>query len=240
MIEGHNAPAAGGSLANFRDLAGLALEEGGVTPAGVLFRGESPYDGDTLPTALTACGAFAALDLRSLKEAAHSPFKWPDHADLTAHPLYDDARPDRLPDAPDLPYLYEQILDAASERIAAVLDLVVSTPRPMYVFCSAGKDRTGIVVAALLRAGGVGRDQVLKDYTKSEQNLDLLLMRWGRAGSPFHGKRLVDRTWLTTPSAAMELVLARLDDHPGGPAGWFIAHGASGRALQTWRTRLGA
>ena len=38
--------------------------------------------------------------------------------------------------------------------------------------CTAGKDRTGLVVALALEAAGVERTAVVADYTQSALNLD--------------------------------------------------------------------
>ena len=53
-------------------------------------------------------------------------------------------------------------------------------PGPMLVHCTAGKDRTGIVVAVLLRAIGVRRADVLADYLRTEPNLPPAVERAAR------------------------------------------------------------
>ncbi|KAJ3389422.1 hypothetical protein HDU84_008754 [Entophlyctis sp. JEL0112] len=43
---------------------------------------------------------------------------------------------------------------------------------PVLIHCSAGKDRTGLVVALLLRLAGVGDDDILDDYELSNKGLE--------------------------------------------------------------------
>lgn len=40
---------------------------------------------------------------------------------------------------------------------------------PVYIFCSAGKDRTGLLVAILLSLLGASDDQIIRDYVKSAE-----------------------------------------------------------------------
>lgn len=48
---------------------------------------------------------------------------------------------------------------------------VMKRPRttPIYIFCSAGKDRTGLLSALLLSLVGVPRGDIIKDYVKSAE-----------------------------------------------------------------------
>ena len=51
---------------------------------------------------------------------------------------------------------------------------------PVLVHCAAGKDRTGIAVALILRLLGVDRDLVLADYILSEQASEAIDRRLNR------------------------------------------------------------
>jgi len=58
-------------------------------------------------------------------------------------------------DEPDLTFAYRHLTRDAAAEIAGIIGLVATAPGPILVHCTAGKDRTGIVVGALLRAIGV-------------------------------------------------------------------------------------
>jgi protein-tyrosine phosphatase len=45
---------------------------------------------------------------------------------------------------------------------------------PMLIACSAGKDRTGVATALLLWSLGVSRDDIVKDYLKSNDAIATL------------------------------------------------------------------
>jgi hypothetical protein len=42
-------------------------------------------------------------------------------------------------------------------------------PKPVYIFCSAGKDRTGLLVALILSVLGASEDEIIRDYVKSAE-----------------------------------------------------------------------
>lgn len=71
--------------------------------------------------------------------------------------------------------MYEAIAFEHSDEIAAVLTLLADPDRlPTVVSCTAGKDRTGIVVGVLLAMLGVPDETVLADYRESAAGLATL------------------------------------------------------------------
>ncbi len=67
--------------------------------------------------------------------------------------------------------LYERILTKHTEALIAALRRIAHSDGAVLVHCTAGKDRTGIVVALALLAVGVDRETVVADYAESESNL---------------------------------------------------------------------
>ena len=58
-------------------------------------------------------------------------------------------------------------------RLVEVLSLLVEKGTlPAVFFCGAGKDRTGLVTAAILSAIGVGNEVIIDDYIKSADFLE--------------------------------------------------------------------
>lgn len=58
-------------------------------------------------------------------------------------------------ESPDLATAYLGFLSKGGPVLATVAKFVAEAPAPVLVHCAAGKDRTGVAVAVLLRAVGV-------------------------------------------------------------------------------------
>lgn len=67
-----------------------------------------------------------------------------------------------------LPMLNQLLLRFAAPGIKYVLDIISDEARhPVVFYCTAGKDRTGIVSAILLSLVGVPDDDIIEDYSLS-------------------------------------------------------------------------
>ena len=158
---------------NVRDLGGLETGRGPIR-SGLLLRGAALHE-------LTAEGADVladlglrtVIDLRMKVERDAAPNLVRRHARLAGvrelhMPLVRDF--EDCPDSPDGSYLF------MTERGAPVIGAVLATlaepgALPALVHCSAGKDRTGIVVGALLRTLDVPLAQIHADYLRSNETL---------------------------------------------------------------------
>jgi protein-tyrosine phosphatase len=227
-----------GTMANTRDIAGLAAAGSRRTRAGVLLRGEAPHrPGDTAP-GLRAWPPKTVIDLRSSHELGRRhPFR--DLADVRNVPLLEDLAPEhQVEDAElrdNLGATYEYLLTAASESIAGIAEAVATAPAPILVHCAAGKDRTGVVVAVLLRAVGVRRKDVVADYLATNDNLPALMARLEENGLPVPPEGYV---MLTVHRQAIDRVLDVLDAFPGGARGWLVAHGVGEPHIEALVKRL--
>jgi rhodanese-related sulfurtransferase len=236
----------GTGLCNVRDVGGLPTEDGRTTRAGVLYRSDAPLPGDPPPAGIAAWPPRTVLDLRSSRERAAAPH--PLAAGTTVVlpvALIDDSRGAGAAPAPVLPpevelgrwfvALYRRWLRDHPVQIVEAVTAVVRAETPVLVHCAAGRDRTGVVTALLLRAAGVRRDAVVADYRRTEGNQALIADRHALAAG-FPGGRAA-LAGLRTPEA-IELVLDVVDGHSGGTAGWLLAHGASEVDLARWSERL--
>ena len=107
------------------------------------------------------------IDLRSSEEVAAKPC-----------PLAADARftyrhmpvtgGNAMPDSPaDVPLSYLRMVD---DQMVRILRAVRESQGVMY-FCTAGKDRTGVVSALVQREAGLTRQEIAADYALSGENL---------------------------------------------------------------------
>lgn len=230
-------------LCNVRDVGGLPTEDGRTTRAGVLYRSDAPQPGDPPPTGIAGWPPRTVLDLRSTREREAAPHPLAVGTTVVRPiALIEDVKgagATAMPSGPDvLPWfvaLYRRWLDEhPSQIVEAVMAAVQGTP-PVLVHCAAGRDRTGVVTALLLRVAGVRRDAVVLDYRRTEQNQARLADRLAMAAR-FPGGRGALAA-LRTPEA-IEQVLDVMDGHAGGAAGWLQAHGAPGADLRRWAERL--
>ncbi|MRJ77307.1 protein-tyrosine-phosphatase [Aeromicrobium sp. SMF47] len=225
-------------LVNLRDLGGLPVVGGGVTEAGVLYRSDAPYPDDEHPDHVPIWPPAAVLDLRSQAERDVIGHAWTGETRLHHHPLHDAAAPTSQR-SPHLAGLYADILDSVPERIAGVLAVAAQADGPLLIHCAAGKDRTGIAVAALLLAADVEPEAVVADYVVTADNMESLRTRWKRKGKvPLPGRPDIPAAWLLAPEDAIRHVVARFMDWPGGASSWLVDHGASPQDLERWRARF--
>ncbi len=224
-------------LVNLRDLGGLPLEQGGTTRAGVLYRSDAPYPGDEVPRHVSAWPPATVVDLRTAKEVVRGGYQWHGSTRVLHHPLHEAAVPGQVRDGGDLGELYTFILDTVPERVARLVSVVAGAPDgAVLVHCAAGKDRTGIAVAALLLAAGVPPEAVVADYVATQANMEALLRRWSER--EVYDGRPLPQGWLQAPEEAITLVVDRFVGWSGGVAGWLQAHGASPADLARWRRRM--
>ncbi|KAG2499238.1 hypothetical protein HYH03_002817 [Edaphochlamys debaryana] len=70
-----------------------------------------------------------------------------------------------------LQLMYEMLLDSAQPEIRKVMEVLLDASEARHAvlfFCRAGKDRTGLVAAAVLAVAGASEEQIVADYTRSD------------------------------------------------------------------------
>ncbi|WP_417510958.1 tyrosine-protein phosphatase [Microbacterium sp.] len=67
--------------------------------------------------------------------------------------------------------VYRVILSRHQQLLGTVIRAIAASDGPVLVHCTAGKDRTGLVIALTLAAIGVDRDVILDDYALTAANL---------------------------------------------------------------------
>jgi protein-tyrosine phosphatase len=172
-------------LKNFRDVGGLPTADGSLVKTGTLFRSASL---DTLTARdarrLAELGVRVVCDLRKPDEARKAaedrvnangvrrvnfPLHWQASHESRRYlrkvlfAVNGEQQYERY-----IAEYYRHIAFAAAPRIGEVVRLLADPAgSPMVVYCSAGKDRTGIVIAVVLTLLGVGFEDVTEDYVRT-------------------------------------------------------------------------
>jgi protein tyrosine/serine phosphatase len=234
---------------NVRDLGGHATEDGSVTRFGAVVRADGIRQlSDAGWLALADYGVARIVDLRFHDElAADPPREVP--AEVVHVPVFPDAAtgaweeidalsasaPD---DATATRDVYLTVLRLAPSGFAAAVEAVADAPEgTVLVHCTAGKDRTGLVTALLLRLAGVSVADVAADYAVSGENLRERARPWIEEAET--EKELQRRERIAaTPAEAMVGVLEDLQRRFGGVAGYLREGGAGEDVLERARARL--
>jgi protein-tyrosine phosphatase len=158
------------AMPNFRDLGGLSTVDGSrVRPRRLMRAAALCAVAAPVAEALTArTGPGIYLDLRTPREIERdgAPVALLD-AGWAWHraPVQDKAPGDRADDAQACLRRYRATLPRYLTVAAQAAELLAEGP--VVVACSLGKDRTGMVIALLLRWVGVHRDDILADFERS-------------------------------------------------------------------------
>jgi protein-tyrosine phosphatase len=167
---------------NFRDLGGLSAGSGARLRHGRVFRAEAILDPRPDDAALLTNKAIRlVIDLRSSGECVRAPNRfWAGQGaechnlDLmaslapTSNPwlaMRDDASVHGADKA--MHALYRGLPRAALTHAPTLLGRIAHGGTPVLVHCTAGKDRTGFMIALLLAALGVEQETILEDYLLS-------------------------------------------------------------------------
>jgi protein-tyrosine phosphatase len=221
---------------NSRDVGGRRAA-GGSVRAGVLLRSDAPLEiGEEGRAALREIGVRTAVDLREPVERDLDP---PDVNGIVVRnvPILDgdlDAAEMSLND------IYRYLLEHRAANLTdAVRALAAPDVLPAVVFCSAGKDRTGLVIALVLGSLGVPDEEIVEDYARTERAMAgpfraSLQTRAIMAGLDEQQLALK----LGAPPALMAEVLEWLRDRRGGAEGYLRQNGMEAAELEALRRGL--
>mgnify|MGYP002511197255 CR=1 FL=1 len=108
------------------------------------------------------------VDLRSAEELKRTPCPLQNMAEFTYYHLPVAGGGDTPKSKEHLHAVYRGMID---EQIDIILETILNATSNVMYFCTAGKDRTGVVSALLLKRLGVSENIIVKDYMESKENL---------------------------------------------------------------------
>ena len=234
-------------LVNARDLGGLRTRDGRVVRSRQVIRSDNPKGmTDRGQEELAEIVAPAlVIDLRIVLEVAREGY-------TIGH---DPARVVNLPMLPQSGVTPEQIeagaadnlvddylrqLEANASPIVEALRLIADPGnRPVLVHCTAGKDRTGVVVALLLDILGVPHETIVADYHETSGNIGPILERI-RGSEVFQEIGLAEApNWIFgSEPETMRSFLSRMTERYGDAGTWALGKGLTVDELDRLRTTL--
>jgi protein-tyrosine phosphatase len=120
--------------------------------------------------------------------------------------------------------LYLGFLAERGDSVLAALRMIAHREGATLVHCTAGKDRTGTVVALALADVGVERSAIIADYAASADHFDELMMRLA-ASTGSRELALAAAVRHRPKGITMERFLDALSEEAGGVRPWLAAHG---------------
>jgi protein-tyrosine phosphatase len=227
---------------NFRDIGGYPVRGGGTTAWRTLFRSDALHRVDDDGSGVIAeLDLKTVIDLRVLEELmiAQSPLSdFADRGTRTLHLSLVGNDFSELP--PELDGVYSYLVDNRGSAIgSAIKHLATPGALPALVHCTAGKDRTGIVIAFTLAAIGVPDEVIAADYALSS----MYLVSEGIAviGQISADSGLTEELTEAMMASPPDLILRTLDRaraRSGSIAGYLAGYGVTDADLAALRAAL--
>lgn len=229
---------------NLRDVGGYRAD-GGTVQWRTLYRSDGLHRlTDAGLEAFSKLGVSEVLDLRDDMERERAPDRLPAGVRLTPMPIFPSAH-DHIARNLDVEQLTEMIYVEHAKALTGAVNHLAAEARSgdgaALVHCTAGKDRTGAVVALTLSAIGVDRDDVLHDYAETEkhlagpwldEHLDLVLALGMEVTDAVRG--LIG----ASPLPALDRALKGIEREYGSVRDYLISHGLSEQGIERLHRRL--
>lgn len=231
---------------NFRDIGGYRTESGGTVRWRRVFRSgalDAMTDGDET-RARDEFGVSAIIDLRHPDEMERLGPAKTELAGTSvvylnasivprsdAYQAYLDSVAEQF--GPTLSAeRYGHLLTVGGDEIARAFELFADdSAHAVVVHCTAGKDRTGTVIALLLEVLGVSREQIGEDYELSNRAIPRLMAYIDAKGRPSNVPREERAARAVTPAQRIIDLMAYVQREYGSARDYLRASGVGEASL---------
>jgi protein-tyrosine phosphatase len=229
-------------LQNLRDTGGYSTRDGGWVRTGVLFRGDAPVHLDDLAQAhLANLDLHTIVDLRRAVERR----RWPSELDwfggrTVELSLVGEERRPVNPLNGGLAGFNRWLYETRGETIVEIVaTLAAPGALPALVHCTAGKDRTGLLVALIQSWLGLPENAIAADYARSAELLHADTEEAIEKQQVALGVNVRDRPDLleARPEWVVDALAAVRETH-GDAEAYLLSHGADPGDLRRLRAAL--
>jgi protein tyrosine/serine phosphatase len=227
---------------NFRDLGGLLTGDGQRVRTGLVYRSDALHGLTTADMEQLATRRIALIvDLRAtgeIERSGPSPLVAGGSRVLHAPIMREAGAPPDLDRDTRMEVLYAHMLEGGRESFGEVFTTLAQEANlPAVIHCAAGKDRTGVTVALLLRLLGVPDEAIVLDYALTDRNMVRLIERLELSGAIPDGVTYPPHFLRAAPET-MEAFLAALDHTWGSVDAYLTGAGVMEDHIATLRHRL--
>jgi protein tyrosine/serine phosphatase len=120
--------------------------------------------------------------------------------------------------------IYRMFMEMSIPAITEIVRELTSGATPALVHCSAGKDRTGVVAAIILRAVGVTTEAVIADFVETETVLDEIVAYMLRRPAYADVVLNLPPGTMDADPSFMSVFLDGVEDTYGGFPSWLTQH----------------
>ena len=233
---------------NFRDLGGYATADGQTVRTGRLYRADglhalTPAD----LTTLRGLGLRSVIDLRTDGELESRGFFPLAAMSVEFHrcPVLTELwEPTAFGDGDDLAAAmadrYLEMTEVGGRALARAIALLSGdAPLPAVFHCAAGKDRTGVLGALVLRLLGVADSDIVIDYALTDGAMDAM-KAWVVANDPETAAMMLQMPahFLQSPARTMRLFLERFDARHGSVEAFLAGQGVGAATIERFRAEM--
>lgn len=232
-------------FSNLRDGGGMTVP-GGYIRTMRLLRSDNPTELDAQDVSfLRDAELNAVIDLRTEFEVLSEPSQFKHHGFAIKHYSIMAGSPaSMLEGSPTVEQMYMHMVKDGGRSLAKAVSGAAAglLGGSVVVHCTAGKDRTGIVIALIQDLLGVDRAEIISSYALSQENLrgpwvektqNLVKKFLGEKEAAKMAPLMAD-----SPPQAMTAVFDHLDQNFGGSLGYLTQHKMDPAVVEQLREAL--
>ena len=137
------------------------------------------------------------------------------------------------------PRRYFHYLQIGGDRLARAFELFADEANyPVLVHCTAGKDRTGVLVGMIMDVLGCHDEDIANEYGLSDASIDRLIAYLRASGRQLEGTEDEIRARLATPPERMAGFIDLLREHHTSAERFFESQGVAASAIASVRAAL--